>query len=1160
MGIFPFFSSQPRHRKPGKTGRRRKRPDLHVEALEDRSLPSCASISGFVYQDANNNGLFDQGELPIGNSALQLKNAQNVVIASTTTDANGFYEFTHDGTVSTTPTSLTRSVEFPDAQTNFTVSGLVDQFDPSLGQLQSVEIIHEGAITSTIRVENTSPTSGSSITGTVSGTLNLTGPGGVNLGIGLSENAGTFNASTFDTIIDFGGTSGHSFDPKKAANSKSVTLTGSAMDPFVGGGQATFTERAEATSWANGGGNLVVSLTSTAAAQVTVTYHYLPNNCLRPGDYTIVQVNQPANFLDGQESSGGGVLNHDVDTDFIPVTLGETNLTDNNFGELAPASLSGTVYHDVNNNAAKDGPEAGIAGVLITLTGINDAGPVSQTATTNPAGFYEFKNLRPGTYLVAESQPSNYLDGKDTIGTIPGITGEDVFSDITLAAGDQSTGNNFGELKPASLAGFVYVDANNNGVKENSEQTIANVEITLTGSNDQGSIQLTAFTDSTGAYKFDQLRPGSYALHETQPASHLDGKDTIGSPGGTTTDDTFADINLVSGAQGVNNNFGELVPSGLNGFVYADDDNDGVKDPGEQGIAGVLITLSGADDRTAVNQTSFTDETGFYRFPNLRPGNYTLKETQPPSHLDGKDTIGSPGGATSDDQFSNINLPMGFLGNNNNFGELKPAGLSGFVYIDTNDNGIKDPTEQGIAGVQIALGGNDDRLPINKTTFTTSTGLYTFPNLRPGLYTLTETQPPNFNDGKDTIGTPGGATGNDQFFNILLNVGILGTNNNFGELSPERGDLGIVKTATPPSVLVGGQFTYTLNITNHGDFTARNVVVSDNLPPEVTYLSAFGPGWTITRAGSVLTMTTPFVAVGAAPQIQVTVQAPIIPGTVTNVTTVTSSTPDDNPFNNRSEVTTLVYNQPGEGWPRTLPPLVAMGQARIVSKNMLFSDGGGSYVDRNLLGNMAFVDGLYRSFLGQPADYASQVAYAQQLQSGSLSREQLVAGFWDSQAHRIQQANNFYQTFYHRLPSPLEQQTLINQLRAGVSEIDIAQNFLTSAEYQATHPTAGSLLAGFYADVLGRVPDLSSQLVELQSLATNDRLTIVQNLLTKPEVYQQIVDYSFRGILRRPATSWELQYWTSQLQSRAITPGVLMQKLWSSSEFFGLVLVVANLV
>jgi len=90
----------------------------------------------------------------------------------------------------------------------------------------------------------------------------------------------------------------------------------------------------------------------------------------------------------------------------------------------------------------------------------------------------------------------------------------------------------------------------------------------------------------------------------------------------------------------------------------------------ELGIASVTVKLTGTDDLgQAVSKTDLTDVNGFYSFEGLRPGNYKITETQPAAFLDGKDTIGTPGGTTSNDMFSNIALPEGFDGMNNNFGE-----------------------------------------------------------------------------------------------------------------------------------------------------------------------------------------------------------------------------------------------------------------------------------------------------------------------------------------------------------------------------------------------------------------------------------------------------------------------------------------------------------
>src|SRR5262245_55798940 len=461
MGLFSFFS-RGNKRKANNT----RKASLRIEALEDRALPSCSVISGYVFQDANNNGIFDAGELPVANSPIELRNAQNVVVGTTTTDASGFYSFDHDATVNTAATTITKTLTFPPTQTNFSLSGLIDQFDPSLGQLTSIDITHDGSITSAISVENTSTKSASTINGTVSGNLTLTGPNGLTLGLNLSANAGSFSALTYDGQIDFGGTSGKALAAKTASGTKTITLTGADMQAFLGTGTVSFTEEGQATSTANGGGNVLVQIESSGTGKLTVVYHYIPDNCLDAGNYTIRELQDPAGFMDGKESRGGQMLNNPPGVSVIPVTLAGADLTHNDFGELKPTSLSGFVYHDINNNGVKDGPEQGIAGVTIMLTGTDDLGPVSKTATTDGTGAYQFSNLRPGIYTVNESQPASWLDGKDTIGNLPGTTSNDQFANIGLASGAQSINNNFGELKASSLAGFVYVDANNNGVKD----------------------------------------------------------------------------------------------------------------------------------------------------------------------------------------------------------------------------------------------------------------------------------------------------------------------------------------------------------------------------------------------------------------------------------------------------------------------------------------------------------------------------------------------------------------------------------------------------------------------------------------------------------------------------------------------------------------------
>ena len=127
-------------------------------------------------------------------------------------------------------------------------------------------------------------------------------------------------------------------------------------------------------------------------------------------------------------------------------------------------------------------------------------------------------------------------------------------------------------------------------------------------------------------------------------------------------------------------------------------------------------------------------------------------------------------------------LAAGAKGLGYNFGEIKASSLSGFVYKDSSNNGIKNSSERGISGVQIKLTGVDDLgRSVCLTATTDCTGAYCFSNLRAGTYKIAEVQPCGYRDGLDTLGSLGGTLGADQFSNILVSIGVSGANYNFGE-------------------------------------------------------------------------------------------------------------------------------------------------------------------------------------------------------------------------------------------------------------------------------------------------------------------------------------------------------------------------------------------
>ena len=527
----------------------------------------------------------------------------------------------------------------------------------------------------------------------------------------------------------------------------------------------------------DGAGNFIAStLTGDDFSTAAVERGYYQFAGLKAGDYQVKFIAPTYDFTVQDSSAAGATDANDSDANaasglsqIITLPVGGSNQTiDAGLVSKAAAAISGFVYCDDNNNGVKEVGEVGLGGVTVTLTGTNDQGVITPISVlTNADGSYSFGDLRPGTYTVTETtQPADKLDGKDTAGNTPGsVAGDEVISNIVLGAGTQSIDNNFGEIKPGSISGFVYCDTNNDGVKDSGELGLGGVTVTLTGTNDQGAITpISVLTNVDGSYSFGDLRPGTYTVTETtQPAGKLDGKDTagtapVGGAAGTAGNEVISAIVLPAGGASVNNNFGEIKPAVISGFVYCDDNNNGIQESGEVGLAGVTVTLTGSNDQGAITPISvLTNADGSYSFTGLRPGTYTVTETtQPAGKLDGKETAGSTGGNTTvNEVISGVTVGSGQTSSGNNFGEIKPGSISGFVYCDTNNDGVKDGGEVGLGGVTVTLTGSNDQGAITPiSVLTNADGSYSFGDLRPGTYTVTETtQPAGKLDGQDTAGT-----------------------------------------------------------------------------------------------------------------------------------------------------------------------------------------------------------------------------------------------------------------------------------------------------------------------------------------------------------------------------------------------------------------------
>jgi hypothetical protein len=142
---------------------------------------------------------------------------------------------------------------------------------------------------------------------------------------------------------------------------------------------------------------------------------------------------------------------------------------------------------------------------------------------------------------------------------------DDLLPDLAVANNDGGTLSVF-QNQTSFLEGVVWLDLNNDGQVDFDEKGITGVKINLTGVDSTGSpVSKSLFTDKDGAYVFD-VAAGTYGIEEIQPAGYLDGKESLGTGGGSIVEnDRFCDIQIGNRQDFFNYNFGErpLAGSGV---------------------------------------------------------------------------------------------------------------------------------------------------------------------------------------------------------------------------------------------------------------------------------------------------------------------------------------------------------------------------------------------------------------------------------------------------------------------------------------------------------------------------------------------------------------------------------------------------------------------
>ncbi|OWK40626.1 hypothetical protein FRUB_05545 [Fimbriiglobus ruber] len=476
----------------------------------------------------------------------------------------------------------------------------------------------------------------------------------------------------------------------------------------------------------------------------------------------------------------------------------------------------------------------------MTVVLLNASGTPIATTTTDAGGHYQFTDLIPGTYQVQVTPPTGFVSSSGT------------------------NGSPTGPFEPGSID---YTDAGNNtdhGTQTGSTVTTTVITLTTPGTNPDAG------------------------------------------PGGPGTGNTNADLGLYQ-------------PLSIGDTVWDDVNNDGKLDNGETGLAGIPVTLLDATGATVATTT--TNANGNYLFTDLIPGTYTVEITPPAGYASSSGTNGSASGpyepatgttgnntdhgTTSGSVIKTNPIVLGLPGQNpdtvgsvtgganlqQDFGLYQPMSVGNFVWQDTNNNGVVDPGEPGLAGVTVTL--LDGSGNVIATTTTNAQGGYLFTNLDAGTYQVRVTTPAGYTSSTGRNGTltgpfepapnnnidnqDKGTTSGIYTYGGLITLapgaeptgeaptpGITdSTPDANSNLTQDFGfvqtvvDLAVTLTPDSQSVSVGGTDGFTIVVTNNGPGTATDVIVSSLLPNGVSLAQivsasqgAYDPGTGIWSIGT----------------------------------------------------------------------------------------------------------------------------------------------------------------------------------------------------------------------------------------------------------------------------------------------------------------------
>jgi serine-aspartate repeat-containing protein C/D/E len=400
---------------------------------------------------------------------------------------------------------------------------------------------------------------------------------------------------------------------------------------------------------------------------------------------------------------------------------------------ISSGSISGVAFEDTNGNGIQEITETFLSNVLVTITSTTSVNTVFEVSTDSN-GSWQVNNIPSGVYQVSYTSPPGYNATTYVNGIIPQV--------VVTPAGSNWLPCGF---KPITLHGTITVsvciDLNGDLICSGSDSSISNVPVKVYPEGEEVPVAVEP-TGPNGTATL-QVPPGKYVV-ELPPSNLYNGPDFDSD--GVTPSILDVPPGSFTALQAPLPNYGAIV-----GTVFSDFNGDGLQNPDEAGIKGLVVEVFNSSSSYAPVCTDTTDSNGMYNCSGL-PLNqdYVVKPVNPysGSEFTGANILNKETGESFPYSLTPVNtsaihdvgvvLKGGIEGNVNAASSPPTGSISGTVWLDNNNDGVKSSGDTGMVGVNVHLGNNGDVL---QSTSTDLQGSYSFPSVPVGQYTISVDNP-----------------------------------------------------------------------------------------------------------------------------------------------------------------------------------------------------------------------------------------------------------------------------------------------------------------------------------------------------------------------------------------------------------------------------------